>query len=154
MKALKTIVITAFFGLGYFSPAAQEKIPINEPNYNKPKLFEDLPQKMNVAISDMEPLFDLSVGTPVMAKLTKSFPFKGTVVSKSGSSESPVRSVIIKSTTRKDAVLTFTKIKNQDGSFIYRGRIISKESIDAYEMVKENDQYVLEKKNYYEMVRE
>lgn len=153
MKALKTIAFTAFFGLGYLFSASQE-IPINEPNYNKPQLFEDLPQKMNLTISDMESLFDLSIGTPVMAKLTKSFPFKGTIVSKSGSSESSVRSVIIKSTTRKDAVLTFTKIKNQDGSFIYRGRIISKESIDAYEIVKENDQYVLEKKNYYEMVRE
>lgn len=153
MKALKTIAFTAFFGLAYLFSASQE-IPINEPNYNKPQLFEDLPQKMNLTISDMESLFDLSVGTPVMAKLTKSFPFKGTIVSKSGSSESSVRSVIIKSTTRKDAVLTFTKIKNQDGSFIYRGRIISKESIDAYEIVKENDQYVLKKKNYYEMVRE
>jgi hypothetical protein len=154
MKTFKTIAFTAFFSLGYLLSTAQEKIPINEPDYNKPKLFEDLPQKMNLTISDMESLFDLSVGTPVMAKLTKSFPFKGTVVSKSGTSESFVQSVVIKSTTRKDAVLTFTKIKNQDGSFIYRGRIISKESIDAYEIVKENDQYVLQKKNYYEMVRE
>lgn len=154
MKTFKTIAFTALFGLSYFYSSAQEKIPVNEPDYNKPKLFEDLPQKMNLTISDMESLFDLTVGTPVMAKLTKSFPFKGTIVSKSGTSESAVRSIVIKSTTRKDAVLTFTKIKNQDGSFIYRGRIISKESIDAYEIVKENDQYVLEKKNYYEMVRE
>jgi len=154
MKTLKTIAICALFSLGFIRSGAQEKIPINQPDYNKPKLFEDLPQKMNLTISDMESLFDLSVGTPVMAKLTKSFQFKGTIVSKSGDAGSQVRSVVISSTTRKGAVLTFTKIMSDDGSFFYRGRIISRESIDAYEIVKENDQYVLEKKNYYEMVRE
>lgn len=154
MKTLKTIAIIALFGLSSLCSNAQEKIPVNEPNYNKPKLFEDLPQKMNLTISDMQSLFDLSVGTSVMAKLTKNFHFKGTIVSKSGNAETSVRSVVIKSTTRQGAVLTFTRITNEDGSLIYRGRIISKESIDAYEIVKENDQYILEKKNYYEMVRE
>lgn len=154
MKTLKTIAITALFGLSFLSSKAQEKIPINQPDYNKPKLFEDLPQKMNLTISDMESLFDLSVGTPVMAKLTKTFHFKGIIVSKSGNLGTSVRSVVINSTTRKGAVLTFTRITNEDGSFIYRGRILSKESIDAYEIVKENGQYILQKKNYFEMVRE
>ena len=155
MKTLKTIAICALLSMSYFYSGAQENLPVvNQPDYNKPKLFEDLPQKMNLTISDMESLFDLSVGTPVMAKLTKSFHFKGTIVSKSGGAETSIRSVVIKSTTRQGAVLTFTKITNTDGTYAYRGRIISKESIDAYEIVKENDQYILQKKNYYEMVRE
>jgi hypothetical protein len=154
MKTLKTIAITALLALGYFYSGAQGKIPVNQPDYNKPKLFEDLPQKMNLTISDMESLFDLSVGTPVMARLTKSFHVKGTIVSKSGDAKSDVRSVVINSTTRKGAVLTFTRIANRDGSFSYRGRIMSREHSDAYEIVKENGQYVLQKKNYYEMIRE
>jgi len=155
MKTLKTITVCALLILSYFYSGAQENLPVNNnPDYNKPKLFDDLPQKMPLTISDMESLFDLPVGTPVMAKLTKSFPFKGTIVSKSGSMETSIRSVVIKSSTRQDAVLTFTKIKNTDGTYTYRGRIISNKSIDAYEIVKENDQYILQKKNYYEMVRE
>jgi hypothetical protein len=155
MKTLKTITVCALLTLSYFYSGAQENLPVNNnPDYNKPKLFDDLPQKMSLTISDMESLFDLPVGTPVMAKLTKSFPFKGTIVSKSGSTETSIRSVVIKSSTRQDAVLTFTKIKNTDGTYTYRGRIISNKSIDAYEIVKENDQYILQKKNYYEMVRE
>jgi len=155
MKTFKTIAITALFGLSCLYSGAQENLPVNNnPDYNKPKLFDDLPQKMPLTISDMESLFDLPVGTPVMAKLTKSFPFKGTIVSKSGGTETSIRSVVIKSSTRQDAVLTFTKIKNTDGTYTYRGRIISNKSIDAYEIVKENDQYILQKKNYYEMVRE
>jgi hypothetical protein len=154
MKTLRTITIYAMLGLGFLHSGAQEKLPINQPNYNKPKVFEDLPNKMTITVSDMETLFDLPVGKPLMAKLTQDFHYKGTVVSKSGNSESQVRSVVINSITRKGAVFTFTRIKKEDGNFIYRGRILSKESIDAYEIVKENDQYVLEKKNYYEMVRE
>jgi hypothetical protein len=157
MKTLKIIAICAFFSLSYFYSNAQENLPrINEPDYNKPKVFDDLPQKMNLTISDMESLFDLSVGTPVLAKLTKSFHFKGTIVSKSGNAETTVRSVVIKSTTntRQNAVLTFTKINNGNGDFTYKGRIISNASIDAYEIIKEKGQYILQKKNYYEMVRE
>lgn len=157
MKTLKIIATCVLFSLSFFYSGAQEGLRINtQPDYNKPKLFADLPQKMNLSISNMESLFDLPVGTPVLTKFTKDFPFKGTIVSKSGSAETPVRSVVIKSTTnnRLGAVFTFTKIRNADGSFTYRGRIMSRESIDAYEIVKENDQYVLEKKNYFEMVRE
>lgn len=140
--------------LGFLYSGAQQKLPINQPDYNKPKIFDDLPKKINLKISDMESLFDLAVGQSIMAKLTQNFHFKGTVVSKSGGSESPVRSVVINSITRKGAVFTFTRVTTENGNFVYRGRILSKESIDAYEIVKENDQYVLEKKNYYEMVRE
>jgi len=154
MKTLKTIAFTALLGVSSLFSQAQEKIPINQPDYNKPRIFADLPQRMNIVMSDMTSLFDLSVGTSVIAKLNKSFPFKGTIVSKSGGNGSPVQSVIIRSVTRQGAVLTLTKLTNADGSFVYRGRIISKESIDAYEIVKEDDLYVLQKKNYYEMVRE
>lgn len=154
MKTLTTVLFSVVISLGAFRSGAQEKLPINQPNYNKPKAFDDLPKKMNVSISDMESIFDYSVGTTVTAKLTKGFPFKGTIVSRSGNGKSQVQSVVINSTTRKDAVLTFTKIRIEDGSFVYRGRILNKESIDAYEIVKEDDNYVLEKKNYYEIVRE
>ena len=154
MKTLKTVIICVVISLGAFRSDAQEKLPINQPNYNKPKAFEDLPQKMDVSISEMESLFDLSVGETVTAKPAKGFHFKGTIVSKSGNNKSQVQSVVINSITRKDAVLTFTKIRIEDGSFIYRGRILNKGSIDAYEIVKDKDDYVLEKKNYYEMVRE
>lgn len=157
MKTLKIIAACVLFSLSYFYSGAQEELRLNkEPNYSKPKVFADLPQKMNITVSDMESLFDLPVGTQVMAKLTKSFPFKGTIVSKSGDTTTAVRSVIIKSTNnaRSGAVLTFTKIRKEDGSYNYKGRVMSRESIDAFEIVKEDGQYVLQKKNYYEMIRE
>lgn len=157
MKTLKIITAFALFSLSYFYSAAQEELRLNkEPNYSKPKLFADLPQKMNVTISDMESVFDLPVGTVVTAKLAKNFPFKGIIISKAGDTGAQVRSVVIKSTnnTRSGAVLTFSKVRKDDGTYNYTGRILSMESIDAFEIVKENGQYVLQKKNYYEMIRE
>jgi hypothetical protein len=155
MKALKIICICAFFTLGYFYSGAQENLRvINEPNYSKPRLFQDLPEKMNLTLSDLEPLFHLSVGESVTAKFTKGFFIKGIIVSRSGDSASTVKSVVIKSTNRQGAVLTLTKIMGNGGAYTYRGRIISKDNIDAYEIVKDNNQYILQKKNYYEMVRE
>lgn len=153
MKALKCIVIGALLNLSYFGSSAQEQriIPPNQPNYNKPQLFADVPSKLNLKISSIEPLFALMVGSPVTVKFTKDFYLQGTVVSKAA--DTLVQSVIIKATNRRGAVFTFTKIKNQNG-FVYRGRILSRENSDAFDIVKENGDYVLQKKRYHEIVSE
>ena len=128
MKTLKTIATCALFSLGYFYSPAQTGLRINEPDYNKPKIFADLPQRMSIAMPDIESLLELPVGSAVMAKLTKTFPFKGTIVSKSGDTNTNVKSVVIKSTTnaRPGAVLTLSKIRTDNGNYVYKGRIISK----------------------------
>lgn len=155
MKSLKIVAIGAFFCLSYYCSTAQErKIPVNQPDYNKPRLFTDLPGKMNLKISDMESLFRLPVGTPVTADISGDFNFKGTVVSKSDDRDTAVQSVVIRSTNRQGAVFTFTKIRNSDGNYVYKGRILSKNNSDAFDIIKENDQYVLQKKNYHDIVSE
>jgi hypothetical protein len=154
MKTIKLIAIGIFLSLNCLPSGAQEKISINEPNYNKPKLFEDLPQKINVKISDMESLFDVPAGTSVIAKLTPNFNLKGTVMSKSGTAESSVRSVVVKAINRQGAVLTLTKITTANRTVIYKGRVLSKDNSDALELVKENDQYIFQKKHYNEIIAE
>jgi len=154
MKTLKLVAIGAFFSLCCFRSAAQEKIPLNNPNYNKPKIFDDQPQKVNLKVADLESLFDLSVGSAVTAKFSKNFFLHGTVMSKSDDADVTVKSVIIKATNRKGAVFTFTRITGKDGSFTYRGRLLSRDSGDAFELVKENGEYFLEKKDYHEIIAE
>jgi hypothetical protein len=152
MQTLKLVTACVLFSLSYFYSHAQEKIPINQPDYNKARLFQEVPQKINLKVSDMESLFDFSVGTSVTAKFSKDFYLQGTIVSKSN--DHSVKAVIMKATNKQGAVFTFTKITKQDGSSIYKGRILSKNNSDAFEIVKENDQYILQKKNYYEIVSE
>lgn len=154
MKTLKIIAIGGFLSLSHLHSGAQENLPVNQPDYHKPAIFNDLPPKINVVAPDLESLFDLSVGQTVIAKITKAFPFKGTVVSTSGSSSASLRSVVIRSSTRQGAVFTFSKLTHENGTVSYRGRIISRNSIDAYDLMQENGQYFLQKKNYYEMVSE
>jgi hypothetical protein len=154
MKTFKPILIGVLFSLSYLCSGAQEEnIPLNQqPNYNKARLFEDQPQKIDLKVTDLESLFDLPVGSDVTAKFSKSFYLRGNVVSKSVTET--IKSVVIKAANRRGAVFTFTKVIKQDGSFTYKGRILSKDNSDAYDIVKENDQYILQKKNYHEIVSE
>jgi hypothetical protein len=152
MKVLQFITICVLFCHCYFYSGAQEKIPINQPDYNKARLFDDIPKKIILKTADMESLFDFSVGSPVIAKFSKDFYLQGAVVSKS--TDATVKAIVIKATNRQGAVFTFTKIAKSDGACIYKGRILSRNNSDAFEIVKENDQYVLQKKNYYEIVSE
>lgn len=153
MKTFKFIVLSSLFCLGHFYSGAQEqKIPINQPNYNQPRLFDDVPQKVDIKVSDIETLFNFSVGTFVTAKFSKTFYLQGTVVSKSDNAS--VKSVVIKAVNRRGAVFTFTQITDKDGSVVYRGRILSKDNGDAFELVQENGNYFLQKKNYHELVTE
>lgn len=153
MKILKTGAALALLMAVHFSAAAQSNLPVNEPDYNKPKVFSDLPNTLSLRTGDAEALLSLPVGATANANLAVGFTLSGTVVSKS-SSTAASQSVVVKSTLRRGAVFTFTRIKNADGTAVYRGRIISKEAGDVLEIAKESGVYVLRKKAYYDVLNE
>jgi hypothetical protein len=152
MKVLKTSAIGVLLTLFVLRVSAQESIYLKDPDYNKPHLFDDLPQKMKLRMTDLEGLLNLSVGASVKVFLADNFQFKGTIVSSAKGSET-VRSVVVRSSDRKGATLTVTQTL-KDGIFKYLGRIISLENGDAFDIVKENNEYVLEKKNLYDIISE
>ena len=152
MKKLKIIATGVFLSVCVAQSFAQEKLPLNEPDYNKPKLFSDLPKKMNLRVADMDLLFRFSIGDAIRVKATENFSLEGTVVSKS--EEASVRSVVIRSSNRQGAIFTFTKTTAADGSVNYLGRMLNRNNGDAFEIVKENGQYVLLKKNLYDLIAE
>ena len=153
MKNLKTAAFCVFLCLSFlFSRSQIQKIPINEPDRNKPQLFADLPSKMNLRISETENLLKLTVGSAVTVLLADNFLFKGVVVSKSV--DKSVSSIVLRSTNRLNAVFTFTRRLNEEGGFTYLGRIMSKYNGDVFEITQENGQYFLQKKNFYDMISE
>jgi len=155
MKRQKTSVLLALLSVCYLHSPAQTTVPpVNQPDYNKPKVFTDLPEKLDLRVADMEALLNLSVGSHVNATIATGFSLSGTVVSKSNPSDQSVKSVVVKSANRKNALLTFSRIRKNDGSFSYVGRMISREASDAFEIVKEGSTYVLRKKGYYDLVNE
>lgn len=155
MKCLKTYTLSVLFALFYLQSTAQTaSVPLNEPDYNKPKLFADLPERMNLNLAEAETLFSAAVGASVNKLVTTQLRIQGTVVSVSNAQDPFVKSVVIRSSNRAGAVFTFTRITNADGSYSFIGRMISMQHSDAYEIVKENGQYMLSKTGLYDLFGE
>jgi hypothetical protein len=151
LKAIATGVLLAICSL--YCGAQEKKIPINEPDYHKPRLFTDLPQRMNLDLSSTESILGSKTGSTISIRLSDKFVFEGIVVSRSDV-DSSITSVVVRSTNHPGTNFTFTRTTNPDGSFRYRGRILGKNNGDAYEIVNDKGMYVLEKRNLYDLLSE
>lgn len=138
--------------------AVHAQAPLNEPDLNKPRLFDNLPPEIPVAISELKSLLSVipEAGKDVSLKLSdsKRSAFSGKIVSAAAKYENTVHSVVIRSTNFNGATLTLSSSTLPDGTVTYKGRIISFQHADLYELEKKNEQYILVKKNYYELVNE
>lgn len=105
-------------------------------------------------MSVLESLLDMQVGQTVNVPLTGTFRMIGSIVSKSDPIDPSVKSVVIRSTNRLGATMTFTRTTNANGGFSYLGRIISYKNSDAYEFTQENGSYVMVKKHLYDLFNE
>lgn len=150
----RTSVLLAFLTLCMLQATAQEKVPpLNKPNYNKARIFTDLPDRMALRIDDAEELLDLPVGAKVNATIASGLPIVGTVVSKSNPADTTVRSVVIR-TSRQGATFTFARVRSADGKLSYVGRMLNRNGGDALEIAREGQGYVIKKKGIYDLLNE
>jgi hypothetical protein len=157
MKPLKTSALGLLLSVCMFQAAAQQdtkKLPVSQYDYNKPKLFKELPNRINVSFKNMDNVFDFEVGKSVNLPLSLNFQFSGIVVSKAEDASANVKSIVIKSTNKVGATLAISRIINNDNSVTYRGRIMSFQHGDAYEITNENGSYALVKKGLYDLYEE
>lgn len=135
--------------------SAQDKLPVNEPDMNKPKLFGDLPDKIPVHILDLQSLVNTETGKNVSLLLEKntSTVFNGKVVS-TASKYNNIRSVVIRSGNFNGATFTLSSSIHSNGTVKFTGRIISMKHGDLYELQKVDDQYILIKKDFHELIAE
>ena len=153
MKKQTTTALCALLCLLSLTVAAQQnKIPVNEPDYNKPRIFTDLPDKMIIRLADAQKLFSLAAGVSASVQLTDELFIKGVVVS-NGESDG-IKTVIIRAVNRNNAVFTFTRINKANGSMHFVGRIMSRDNGDALEIRKDENVYVLNKINLYDLISE
>ena len=138
--------------------SAQDHAPINEPDMNKPRLFDHLPAEIPVAITELKGLL---LTTPQQGKEVslrmadqKLAPFAGKVISSASKYDNKLRSVVIKSAEFNGATLTLSSSTQPDGTVTFQGRIISFQHADLYELQLKNNQYYLVKKNFYDLVNE
>ena len=157
MKNLRTTALCVCIMLYSFCSSGQNaKIPINEPDLNKPKLFENMPDKIPVSLDNLNRLLNESVGRTVNISLSegRQFQFEGQVVSKASKYENSIQSVVVRSTNYNGATLTISRITNTEGVVSYTGRIMSFAHGDLYELQKQDGNFVLVKRKFYDLVNE
>ena len=153
MKHLQTGGIILLFALFSFTSFAQN-IPINEPNYAKPKLFQDLPERLPIDVSSLQSLLTTLIGQTINVQLAPNFTVQGQIVSSANKYNNSIQSIVIKLSNRIGASFSLSKIKDSDGTLKYTGRIISMQHGDAFEISFENGQYYLVKKTFNNMINE
>jgi hypothetical protein len=157
MKSLYTtasFICIIFFSLT--ASAQEQKVQVNQPDLNKPKLFASLPDKIVVSNENLTNLFTSSIGRSVNVDIAGSqLPgFEGEVISTTSKYENSIQSMVIRSTNYNGARLTISKITNADGTVTYSGRIISLQHDDVYELQKEAAGFVLVKRKLNDLLNE
>ncbi|MEP7375931.1 MAG: hypothetical protein ABI675_21225 [Chitinophagaceae bacterium] len=137
---------------------AQNSTTVKEPDYNKPALFANFPDKIPVTIDELKNLFsnDAAKGQEAAVSFAdRKLPgFNGKLVSRASKYNNSIRSVVIRSTHFNGATLTLSSSTTTDGAARYTGRIISFQHGDLFVLQKENDQYFLIKKKFNEVISE
>ena len=151
MKTLVTSILSMLF---IFISQAQAQSPVKEPDYNKPLLFADLPEVMEIHASDLETLIAIPMGGNINSVLSEYFPIKGIVVSRSGEEASDVKTVVIRLVNRPGSTFCISKVKTETGAYVFIGRVISMNNSDAFEIAKIDNRYVLQKKHLFDLVNE
>jgi len=154
MKILKTGAICVLACLCYLHSGAQQPNFASASAYNKPKIFADLPNKMQLDLPMLQSLLQSEVGTKTNFSLGRGFQFHGTVVSKSDAADTHVQTVVVKASNRQGVTFTFTRFTNEDGSYSYGGRMLSFKHGDAFEIKEESGQLVLLKKELHDLFDE
>jgi hypothetical protein len=138
-----------------FHASAQEEKELARPyDFNKPQLFKELPERINVKLHELDGVFEQELGKPVTLPFSPGFTFHGTVVSKAEDPSANVKSIVIKSANKSGASLALSRFINEDNTISYRGRIMSFKHGDAYEIVLEKGAYYLLKKGLYDLYEE
>lgn len=158
MKPMKLSGICLLFMFYSVSVSAQQTVPLNEPDYNKPSLFSDLPDKIPVDITELKTLIagktavgkDVQFRTPA-SKLNE---FRGRIVSYTSKYDNKLNSIVVRCSEFNGATLTLSAWVQEDGSVIYNGRIMSFQSGDLYQLEKQGDTYSFVKKKYYDLINE
>jgi hypothetical protein len=157
MKNLRTAALCASMIVCSLTTLAQKvKPPVNEPNYNKPRLFDHLPDRIPVTTSELDMLIDGEVGQSASVRFSgaNAQQFDGEVVSTAIKYGNKLRSVVIRSTNFNGARFTLSKITSAEGKVSYTGRIISFQHGDLFELQEQAGELVLVKRNYYELINE
>ncbi len=154
MKYLKPGII-CLITISICAVASAQKVPTPRLQSEiKPKLFKNIPDRVPIAAAKLFPLIALKTGQVANISFSDKFIFKGTVASAVSKYDGAIQSTVIKSDDYPGATFTISRVKGTDGSITYRGRIVSFQHGDCFELKTENGQFILIKRNFEDMVND
>jgi len=126
----------------------------NQPATNSANIFHDLPDRIYLSVENLNTLMNTPIGLSVSMNLSVHSPFQieGQLVSVS--ENEIVRTIVIRSSNYKNARLTLTKMKNQDGSISYNGKFKSFQNEEMLELNNIDGRVVFIKRKYIDLARE
>ena len=104
---------------------------------SRPYLFNKFSANIPTAVTELDKAFLGAEGSSIQLNFTNNFSFAGTVFS-SVQRYSNLSSVIIKSPSLNNSLLSISKRINDDNTITYVGRIINEKYADGYELKKDN----------------
>lgn len=104
---------------------------------SRPQLFRTVSDRLPTAITELDKAFTAPEGTSVKFKFYN-LAFSG-IVTSSIKRYDNLYSVIIKSSSLNNTLLSISKRINDDKTITYVARIINEKYADGYELIKAND---------------
>ena len=153
MKSLQLLVSSMLFIFCCYSASAQVN-RVNEPDLNKPKLFQNQPADILINADQLTDLLNYQLGQSVSINLSPGFLFEGQVISTASKYANKIQSVVIASSNYNGARLTISRLMNPGKGITYTGRIISFQHDDLFELVNRENKYYFVKKKFYDLVNE
>ena len=156
MKTNQILVLGLLLLATAFNANAQDPtIPLNEPNYNKPRIFNTMPDRIEITPEKLEQLIATPNGQTANIPVNgQAGEVAGDVISAVTKYNNAIKSVVIRCTEFDGARLTLSKVNMPDGTTKFTGRIISIRHGDLYQLVQEDAGWVLVKKNFYDLINE
>jgi hypothetical protein len=123
---------------------AQSKLPVHQSLPSKSPLFSKLPQKVSASKLHIDRLFSIADSGHIKIPLADNNLFEGVVLEKVRKNPNVV-SMNVKLTNYDGAMLTVSKIVNDDQTVNYVGRIVSIKHGDVYMLTFEDNKFYFTK---------
>lgn len=104
----------------------------------KPSLFSNSASIFQAKTTELDKAFNAKVGSSVQLNFANNFTFNGTVLS-SVQRYGKLLSIILKSPSLHNTLLSVSKRINDDNSVTYVGRILNEAYADGYELKQSSD---------------
>ncbi len=105
-------------------------------NTTKPKQFNNFPATINCSVSELDKVFNSSLGQQVSIAFSNDFTFSGTITFNM-LKRSDLHTTIVTSPDFNNTIFSVSRLMDPSGNISYTGRIINKNYFDGYELLKD-----------------